>query len=179
MKEQQRHNWEQLDLHANGQKPPRRESAAQSYDLQGSVTRLLGLLLMRVHERRRGKDEGSVQMSKISADHSSRAAYVYVRQSTSDQLTNNPVRAVVVNMLLRIVRGQLLGWSNVIRHRAMETSGVQAAEIARPGFERLLAAICTCGRPGAVLRIEVSSRLARNGRDWHTLLEFCALVRFA
>ena len=40
--------------------------------------------------------------------------------------------------------------------------------------ERLLAAICA-GTAGAVLAIE-ASRLARNGRDWHTLLEFCALV---
>jgi len=45
---------------------------------------------------------------------------------------------------------------------------------ARPGFERLLTAICT-GTAGAVFAIE-ASRFARNGRDWHTLLEFCALV---
>jgi DNA invertase Pin-like site-specific DNA recombinase len=38
----------------------------------------------------------------------------------------------------------------------------------------LLSAICT-GGAGAVFAIE-ASRLARNGRDWHTLLEFCALV---
>jgi hypothetical protein len=38
----------------------------------------------------------------------------------------------------------------------------------------LLATICE-GRVGAVLSIE-ASRLARNGRDWHTLLEFCGLV---
>ena len=44
----------------------------------------------------------------------------------------------------------------------------------RPGFERLLAAICE-GRVGAVFAIE-ASRLARNGRDWHTLIEFCGLV---
>src|SRR5712671_7145820 len=37
-----------------------------------------------------------------------------------------------------------------------------------------LAAICA-GTAGAVLAIE-ASRLARNGRDWHTLLEFCAFV---
>ena len=46
--------------------------------------------------------------------------------------------------------------------------------INRPGFERLLAAICE-GRVGAVFAIE-ASRLARNGRDWHTLIEFCGLV---
>jgi hypothetical protein len=44
----------------------------------------------------------------------------------------------------------------------------------RPGFERLLAAICE-GQVGAVFAIE-ASRLARNGRDWHTLIEFCGLV---
>jgi DNA invertase Pin-like site-specific DNA recombinase len=37
-----------------------------------------------------------------------------------------------------------------------------------------LAAICG-GRVGAVFAIE-ASRLARNGRDWHTLIEFCGLV---
>ncbi len=37
-----------------------------------------------------------------------------------------------------------------------------------------MAAICD-GRVGAVVSIE-ASRLARNGRDWHTLLEFCGLV---
>jgi DNA invertase Pin-like site-specific DNA recombinase len=37
-----------------------------------------------------------------------------------------------------------------------------------------LAAICE-GRTGAVFAIE-ASRLARNGRDWHTLIEFCGLV---
>ena len=38
----------------------------------------------------------------------------------------------------------------------------------------MLAAICD-GRVGAVFAIE-ASRLARNGRDWHTLIEFCGLV---
>jgi DNA invertase Pin-like site-specific DNA recombinase len=52
--------------------------------------------------------------------------------------------------------------------------GRSGGGIARPGFERLLAAICD-RRVGAVLAIE-ASRLARNGRDWHTLIEFCGLV---
>ena len=52
--------------------------------------------------------------------------------------------------------------------------GVSAGGVARPGFERLLAAICS-GQVGAVVSIE-ASRLARNGRDWHTLLDFCGLV---
>ncbi len=44
----------------------------------------------------------------------------------------------------------------------------------RPGFERLLHALCN-GRVGATFSIE-ASRLARNGREWHTLLEFCSGV---
>ena len=55
-----------------------------------------------------------------------------------------------------------------------EDLGVSGSGVSRPGFERLLAAICR-GSVGAVVSIE-ASRLARNGRDWHTLLEFCALV---
>ncbi len=46
--------------------------------------------------------------------------------------------------------------------------------MARPGFDRLLAAICR-KEVGLILSVE-ASRLARNGRDWHTLLEYCGLV---
>src|SRR5580692_3086833 len=109
-------------------------------------------------------------MSKISADHSSRAAYVYVRQSTSDQLTNNPESRRRQYALAD--RARTLGWSNVIV--IDDDLGRSGGGIARPGFERLLAAICT-GEAGAVFAIE-ASRLARNGRDWHTLIEFCGLV---
>jgi hypothetical protein len=45
---------------------------------------------------------------------------------------------------------------------------------AGPGFEKLLAAICE-GRVGAAVSIE-ASRLARKGRDWHMLVEFCGFV---
>ena len=44
----------------------------------------------------------------------------------------------------------------------------------RPGFQRLVASVCS-GSLGAVLCIE-ASRLARNGRDWHHLIDLCALV---
>src|SRR4051795_12737323 len=46
--------------------------------------------------------------------------------------------------------------------------------VLRPGFERLVAALCA-GEVGAVLCFD-ASRLARNGRDWHHLLELCGLV---
>lgn len=47
--------------------------------------------------------------------------------------------------------------------------------VARPGFEALVAQLCH-GTVGAVFCLE-ASRLARNGRDWHHMLELCGLVR--
>src|SRR5207344_1299391 len=44
----------------------------------------------------------------------------------------------------------------------------------RPGFGRLLAAVCE-GTVGAVFALE-ASRLARNNRDWHHLIDLCALT---
>ena len=55
-----------------------------------------------------------------------------------------------------------------------EDLGRSGSGTLRPGFERLLGLLCD-GEIGAVLSIE-ASRLARNGRDWHTLLEFCSVV---
>src|SRR6201997_5528265 len=109
-------------------------------------------------------------MNRITPEHLARGAYVYVRQSTADQLLNNPEsrrRQYALEM-----RAKSLGWENVIV--IDDDLGLSGGGQARPGFERLLAAICA-GGAGAVLAIE-ASRLARNGRDWHTLLEFCAFV---
>ena len=44
----------------------------------------------------------------------------------------------------------------------------------RPGFGQLLAAVCQ-GRVGAVFAFE-ASRLARNNRDGHHLIDWCALT---
>src|SRR6201987_2933202 len=109
-------------------------------------------------------------MNKITAEHLARSAYVYVQQSTPDQLLNNPESRRRQYGLA--ARARALGWEEVIV--IDEDLGRSGGGQARPGFERLLAAICS-GNAGAVLAIE-ASRLARNGRDWHTLLEFCAFV---
>jgi DNA invertase Pin-like site-specific DNA recombinase len=109
-------------------------------------------------------------MTKITAEHLARDAYVYVRQSTVDQLLNNPESRRRQYGLM--TRARALGWENVIV--IDDDLGRSGGGQRRPGFERLLAAICA-GTVGAVLAIE-GSRLARNGRDWHTLLEFCAYV---
>lgn len=109
-------------------------------------------------------------MNRITSEHLTRSAYVYVRQSTADQLLNNPESRRRQYALAE--RARSLGWETVVV--VDDDLGRSGGGVARPGFERLLAAICA-GTAGAVLAIE-ASRLARNGRDWHTLLEFCAFV---
>ena len=109
-------------------------------------------------------------MSKITAEHLARSAYVYIRQSTADQLTHNHESRRRQYGLAD--RARQLGWTKV--EVIDDDLGRSGGGIARPGFERLLAVICEA-RVGAVLAIE-ASRLARNGRDWHTLIEFCGLV---
>ena len=71
-----------------------------------------------------------------------------------------------------VERARQLGWDDV--QLVDDDLGRSGGGTVRPGFEKLLAAICE-GRVGAVVSLE-ASRLARNGRDWHTLLEFCGLV---
>jgi DNA invertase Pin-like site-specific DNA recombinase len=109
-------------------------------------------------------------MNKITAEHLQRQAIVYVRQSTMDQVQNN--RESQRRQYALSDRARTLGWQQVtIIDDDLGRSGGGAH---RPGFERLLAVLCE-GNVGAVFCIE-ASRLARNGRDWHTLLEFCRLV---
>src|SRR6186997_667616 len=109
-------------------------------------------------------------MTKITPDHLARQAIVYIRQSTADQVANNLESQRRQYNLPE--RARQLGWSDVAV--IDDDLGRSGGGIARPGFEKLLAAICE-GRVGAVVSVE-ASRLARNGRDWHTLLEFCGLV---
>src|SRR3974377_1487955 len=109
-------------------------------------------------------------MTKITAEHLQRSACVYIRQSTPDQLVHNLESQRRQYGLAD--RARQLGWTAV--EIIDDDLGRSGGGIARPGFERLLAAICD-GRVGAGLAIE-RSRRARNGGDWHTLIEFCGLV---
>src|SRR6202165_4797328 len=107
---------------------------------------------------------------KITPDHLERGAFIYIRQSTADQLANNHESRRRQYGLAE--RARTLGWTEVTA--IDDDLGRSGSGISRPGCERLLAAICE-GGVGAVFAIE-ASRLARNGRDWHTLIEFCGLV---
>src|SRR5258707_3169319 len=109
-------------------------------------------------------------MTKITADHLGRGAFVYIRQSTADQILHNPESRRRQYGL--VDRARQLGWTTV--EVIDDDLGRSCGGIARPGFERLLAAICQA-RVAAVLAIEVSI-LASNGRYRHTLIEFCGVV---
>ena len=95
-------------------------------------------------------------MTKITAEHLARSAYVYIRQSTPDQLVHNHESRRRQYGLAD--RARQLGWTSV--EIIDDDLGRSGSGVSRPGFERLLAAICQ-GRVGAVLAIE-ASRLARN-----------------
>jgi DNA invertase Pin-like site-specific DNA recombinase len=109
---------------------------------------------------------GSRDVTRLGA----RGAFIYIRQSIVDQLANNHESRRRQYGLAE--RARALGWTDVTIMD--DDPGRSGSGVSRPGFEKLLAAICG-GRVGAVFAIEVS-RLARNGRDWHTLIEFCGLV---
>jgi excisionase family DNA binding protein len=109
-------------------------------------------------------------MSKITDVHLSRRACVYIRQSTQDQVLHNLESQRRQYALVE--RAKELGFEHV--DVIDDDLGRSGSGTKRPGFERLLAMLCD-GEVGAVLSIE-ASRLARNGRDWHTLLEFCSVV---
>src|ERR1035441_5788547 len=108
---------------------------------------------------------------KIQPIHTEREAYVYVRQSSMQQVRTR-LEGQRRQYDLR-ERAHALGFQRVtVIYEDLGRSGTGSVE--RPGFGRLLTAVCT-GRVGAVLALE-ASRLARNNRDWHHLIDLCAMT---
>src|SRR5215469_14039271 len=162
----QHHPWYQLDLLALAEGRHRTKQINRA--LRTEVVNLLKLLVSECVAHAAVEKGGSNEQNRD--EHLSRTAYVYVRQSTPGQLTNN------LESRRRQYgpkdRAYALGWQNVVV--IDHDLGHTASGTERLGFERLLTAVCT-NTAGAVFAIE-ASRLARNGRDWHTLLEFCGLM---
>jgi len=108
---------------------------------------------------------------KIQPSHTERDAYVYLRQSSMQQ-----VRTRLEGQRRQYdlqERALALGFQRVVViDEDLGRSGTGSVE--RPGFGRLLAAVCS-GKVGAVLALE-ASRLARNNRDWHHLIDLCAMA---
>jgi len=109
---------------------------------------------------------------KVGPWHRDRLAAVYVRQSTAQQVQEHQESTRLQYGLADRAVG--LGWA---RSRVLvidEDLGHSASGTdARPGFQRLVSEV-GLDHVGIVLGIEMS-RLARSGREWHQLLELCAL----
>ena len=113
-----------------------------------------------------------VLSEKIQGRHQDRLAIVYVRQSTLRQVEQHQESTRLQYALVE--RALQLGWARErieVIDDDLGRSGASAVD--RPGFQRLVAEV-GLGRVGLVLGVEMS-RLARSCRDWHQLLEICAL----
>lgn len=125
--------------------------------------------------RPKSVDEPAVQSfrsTKIRTQHRERMAIVYVRQSTPQQVTGNLESALRQYDLA--AHATALGWSpqRVLVIDEDQGQSGRSAE-GRPGFQRLLTEVAL-EHVGLVLGLEMS-RLARSSKDWHHLLELCAL----
>jgi hypothetical protein len=113
----------------------------------------------------------AMSADKIGAQHRTRKAVLYIRQSSAHQVQYNRESQVLqYAMRDRLVQ---LGWSNI--EVIDEDFGCSAAGgTTRAGFECMVAEVCL-GKVGAVAAREVS-RFARNSRDWQQLVEMCRVV---
>lgn len=108
---------------------------------------------------------------KLTADRLLRKALVYIRQSSPNQVLHHQESQRRQYGL--VDRAHELGFQQVtVIDEDLGRTGSGFVE--RPGFQRLVTEVCS-GEASAVFCIE-ASRLARNGRDWHHLIELCGMV---
>ncbi|HEV3198881.1 MAG TPA: recombinase family protein [Bryobacteraceae bacterium] len=108
---------------------------------------------------------------KLTNEHLERAAIVYIRQSTPHQVRHH-------------LEGQRLQYALQDRARQLGFQRVTVIDddqghsalglVNRGGFDQLLSAVST-EAVGAIFCLE-ASRLARNGREWQHLIEFCGIT---
>lgn len=111
---------------------------------------------------------------KLKPWHFDRAAVVYVRQSTPQQVADH--QESTARQYALTDRAVLLGWPRSQVQVIDDDLGRSGQSIeGRPGFQRLLAEVAL-DRVGLILGLEMS-RLARSCKDWHHLLELCARFR--
>ena len=112
--------------------------------------------------------------TKVKRLHTDRLAIVYVRQSTQKQVLENSESTARQYAL--VDRAKALGWS-AERIEVIDDDLGQSgsSSVHRGGFQRLLAEVSS-DAVGLVLGLEMS-RLARSCKDWHALLELCAIYQ--
>lgn len=111
---------------------------------------------------------------KIRPRHHDRLAVVYIRQSTPQQVATNRESTDLQYQLRQ--RAVTLGWADDRVLVIDDDQGISGTSVEnRLGFQRLLAEV-SLGHVGVVFGREMS-RLARSCKDWHQLLELCALFQ--
>ena len=114
----------------------------------------------------------SLRSSKLRNSHLARFAFIYVRQSTTNQVLNN--RESTARQYSLADYAASLGWPKDRIQIIDEDQGMSGATAeGRSGFQRLLSEV-SHDRVGLILGIELS-RLARSNKDWHQLIELCAI----
>ncbi|WP_119153647.1 recombinase family protein [Caldimonas tepidiphila] len=114
----------------------------------------------------------SESAERVTTAHRAKLAYVYVRQSSAGQVRQHQESTELQYRLVNRAAG--LGWPReriTVIDDDLGKSG--ASSSVREGFQRLIAEI-GLGKAGLVLSLD-ASRLARNNRDWHQLLELCSI----
>ncbi len=116
----------------------------------------------------------SMAKLKVQTEHLERRAYIYVRQSSMDQVRNHQESTRRQYELQN--RARQLGWSDEYIEFVDQDLGNSASDPfqQRDGFERLLADVVN-GRVGAVFNSEVS-RLARQDSEGYRLVEVAAMT---
>lgn len=115
-----------------------------------------------------------LRSEKITDGHLQRLAVVYVRQSTQQQVLEH--RESTARQYALADRAVALGWPKAAVQVIDEDQGHSGSSTeGRSGFQRLLTEVSS-DRVGLILGLEMS-RLARSCKDWHALLELCAIYR--
>ncbi|MCK6552701.1 recombinase family protein, partial [Myxococcota bacterium] len=108
---------------------------------------------------------------KLNETHLSRVAVVYIRQSSMTQVRENLESQRRQYDLAE--RAKALGFADVrVIDDDLGRSGSGSTD--RPGFTRMLSLLCSAS-VGAIFVVE-ASRIARNARDWHTVVDWCAVT---
>jgi DNA invertase Pin-like site-specific DNA recombinase len=127
-----------------------------------------------VRQTRASATSDRIVSPKLHANHLDRLAVVYVRQSTAAQVIEHRESTEMQYNLRH--RAAALGWPRdrvIVIDEDQGQSGSSAEH--RLGFQRLMAEV-SLNHVGIILGIEMS-RLARSNKDWHQLLELCAIFR--
>jgi len=111
---------------------------------------------------------------QIDAAHFGRLAYVYIRQSSAQQVRQHTESQHRQRQLVQ--RAVALGWAEAQVVVIDEDLGRSAAATGqRSGFERLLGEVAV-GGVGVILSLE-ASRISRDNSRWYHLLDICAITR--